>query len=408
MVTAAMPDPLTLWTTPMISPRQVFLMALCCALAVSPIYYHQPLLPQIASTFGVPSARGSLIATLTQLGYAMGLLLFVPLADGVQPRTLASRAIMANAMALIACAAAPSFATLSVCSFLVGTTSISAQIIIPAVSGKATLAARGRVVGSLLGGLSSGVLLARTLSGIVGALWGWRSIFVIASVIDIALLFVIRKLPMSNTLVAIRYRELMQSLAGLVREERLLRVSAAMGFLVFAAFSALWATLAVLLARPPYHYGPATIGAFGLIGLVGLSVSPQLGAVVDRMGSRHIATAGALTVLIAFAFVAAGGRSLVWLIVGMVLLDLGNRASFIANQARIYALRPEARSRLNTVFMVSYFLGGAVGAAFGGAGALRAAWVGLAAVGVLLSLAAVAVNSLAFGRPSSAIVDGQV
>lgn len=380
-------------------------MALCCALAVSPIYYHQPLLPQIASTFAVASERGSLIATLTQLGYALGLLVFVPLADGIQPRTLASRAIIANAVALVACAAAPSFFALALCSFLVGMTSISAQIIIPAVSGMATPETRGRVVGSLLGGLSSGVLLARTLSGIVGALWGWRSIFVIASAIDIGLLFVIGGLPVSSSLAAIRYRELMHSLAGLVRQERLLRRSASMGFLVFAAFSALWATLAVLLARPPYHYGPATIGAFGLIGLVGLSVSAQLGAIVDRVGARRVATAGALTVAIGFAFVAAGGRSLAWLIVGMLLLDLGNRASFIANQARIYALHPEARSRLNTVFMVSYFLGGALGAALGGAGALRAAWLGLSAIGALLSLAAVVVNTFAYARPSSVVAD---
>lgn len=389
----------------MVSPRQVFLMALCCALAVSPIYYHQPLLPQIASTFAVASPRGSLIATLTQLGYAMGLLVFVPLADGAQPRTLASRAIIANAVALVACAAAPSFFALALCSFLVGMTSISAQIIIPAVSGMATPETRGRVVGSLLGGLSSGVLLARTLSGIVGALWGWRSIFVIASAIDIVLLFVIRELPVSSSLATIRYRELVHSLAGLVRQERLLRLSASMGFLVFAAFSALWATLAVLLERPPYHYGPATIGAFGLIGLVGLSVSAQLGAIVDRAGARRVATAGALTVAIAFAFIAAGGHSLSWLIVGMVLLDLGNRAGFIANQARIYALRPEARSRMNTVFMVSYFLGGAFGAALGGAGALRAAWLGLSAIGALLALAAVVVNTFAYAPSSSAVAD---
>jgi predicted MFS family arabinose efflux permease len=391
----------------MISPRQVFLMALCCALAVSPIYYHQPLLPQIASTFAVPSARGSLIATLTQLGYAMGLLVFVPLADGVQPRKLASRAIIANAVALFACAAAPSFFALALCSFLVGMTSISAQIIIPAVSGMASPATRGRVVGSLLGGLSSGVLLARTLSGIAGGLWGWRSIFVIASIIDIGLLFAIRQLPVSNALAEIRYRELMHSLTRLVREERLLRLSATMGFLVFAAFSALWATLAVLLARPPYHYGPAAIGAFGLIGLIGLSVSPRLGMIVDRVGAHRVAFMGALAVAIAFAFVAAGGHSLAWLLVGMVLMDLGNRASFIANQARIYALRAEARSRLNTVFMVSYFLGGALGAALGGAGALHAAWLGLAAVGALLSLAAVAVNARAFVRSSSAVADGR-
>jgi predicted MFS family arabinose efflux permease len=391
----------------MISPRQVFLMTLSCALAVSPIYYHQPLLPQIATTFAEPSARGSLIATLTQLGYSMGLLLFVPLADGVQPRTLASRAIMANAVALIACAAAPSFFVLAICSFLVGMTAISAQMIIPAISGRATPAMRGRIVGSLLGGLSSGVLLARTLSGIIGGLLGWRSIFGIASAIDLALLVVIRELPASTTLAAIRYRELMRSLADLIREEQLLRISATMGFLVFASFSALWATLAMLLAQPPYHYGPATIGAFGLIGLVGLSVSPHLGALVDRIGAHNIASAGALTVTVAFAFVAAGGRSLAWLVVGMALLDLGNRASFIANQARIYALRPEARSRLNTVFMVSYFLGGAFGAALGGVGALHGGWLGLAAIGVLPSLAAVAVNALAYWRSSSVLRDRQ-
>lgn len=381
-------------------------MALCCALAVSPIYYHQPLLPEIAAAFGVPPARGGLIATLTQVGYALGLLLLVPLADGVQPRTLASRAIVANALALIACAAAPSFFVQAVCSFLVGMTAASAQIVIPAIAGAATPATRGRIIGSLLGGLSSGVLLARTLSGIAGALLGWRSIFVIGSAIDVALLLVIRELPLSTSLTAIPYRELMRSLASLFREERLLRISATMGFLVFAAFSALWATLAVLLARPPYHYGPAAIGAFGLIGLVGLTVSPHLGVIADRMGARNIASAGALTIAVAFAFVAAGGQSLAWLVVGMVLLDLGNRASFIANQARIYALRPEARSRLNTVYMVSYFLGGALGAALGGIGALHAGWVGLAVVGVLLSLAAGGINALAHRSSGSVLADG--
>jgi predicted MFS family arabinose efflux permease len=389
-------------TTPSISPRHVFLMAVSCALAVSPIYYHQPLLPQIALTFDVPAAHASLIATLTQLGYAMGLLLFVPLADGVQPRSLASRAVIGNAVALIACAVAPSFFVLATCSFLVGLTAISAQIIIPTVSGMAPPAMRGRIVGSLLGGLSSGVLLARTLSGVTGALLGWRSIFWVAAVIDLALLVVVRELPGSSIRASIRYRELMQSLAGLIHDERLLRLSAAMGFLVFAAFSALWATLAVLLAQAPYHYGPAAIGAFGLIGLIGLAVSPQIGALVDRIGSRNIASAGAITVALAFVFIAAGGRSLAWLVVGMVLLDLGNRASFIANQARIYTLRPEARSRLNTVYMVSYFLGGALGAALGGVSALHAAWIGLAVVGVVLSIAAAAVNTLSYSQRNAA------
>lgn len=380
-------------------------MALSCALAVSPIYYNQPLLPQIASSFYLPTARGSLIATLTQLGYAVGLFVFVPLADCLQPRTVASRAIIANAVALAACAVAPTFLLLSTCSFLVGMTAVTAQIIIPAVSSIATPATRGRIVGSLVGGLSSGVLLARTLSGLVGELLGWRSIFVLAAVMDIGLLIVVRKLPASSAVVPIRYRTLMKSIAAMIRQERLLRISAAMGFLVFAAFSALWASLAALLVRPPYRYSPAAIGAFGLVGLAGLLMSPKLGSIVDRIGARSIASFGAITVVAAFGLVSVAGRSLPCLIVGMILLDLGNRANFIANQARIYALNPEARSRLNTVFMVSYFLGGAFGAALGGIGANRGGWIGLAAIGALIALVAVAINLLAYSRSAMDTVE---
>ncbi len=388
------------------SRRQVFLMALSCALAVSTIYYHQPLLPQIASAFGVTVAHGSLIGTLTQLGYAMGLLLFVPLGDGIQPRKLASLAISANAVALIACAVAPTFSLLAGCSFLVGMTAVTAQIIIPAVSGQTTPERRGRAVGSLLGGLSSGVLLARTVSGVVGAHLGWRAIFVFASAADLALLvIIIRNLPLSELLSTIRYRRLMGSLTVLIREERLLRISAATSFLLFAAFSALWTTLAALLARPPYEFGPAAIGAFGLVGILGLAVSPQVGAVADRIGTRNMASLGAITVTMAFAFVAAGGISLSCLIVGMVLLDLGNRAALVANQTRIYALRPEARSRLNTVLMVSYFLGGASGSVLGGIGAHFESWIGLATVGATLSLAAAAVNALSYRQTSPALIE---
>jgi predicted MFS family arabinose efflux permease len=402
----AMSEQAPFTTTQEIARSQVFLMALSCALAVSTIYYHQPLLPQMASAFGVTAVHGSLIATLTQLGYAMGLLLFVPLGDVTQPRKLASLAICVNAVALIACAVAPTFVFLAGCSFLVGMTAVTAQIIIPAVSGQATPATRGRVVGSLLGGLSSGVLLARTVSGLVGAHLGWRAIFVFASAADLALLaIIINCLPLSACLSTIRYRNLMRSLTVLVAEERLLRISAATSFLLFAAFSALWATLAALLARPPYEFGPAAIGAFGLVGIFGLTVSPQIGAVADRIGTRNMALSGAITVTMAFAFVAAGGVSLSCLIVGMVLLDLGNRAALVANQTRIYALRPEARSRLNTVLMVSYFLGGASGAGLGSLGAHLDAWIGLAAVGAMLSLAAAAVNALSDRQTSPEFAD---
>lgn len=390
-----------------LSGRLVALMALSCALAVSTIYYHQPLLPQIASSFGVAPTHASLIATLTQLGYAVGLLLIVPLADRLQPRKLASLAVVANAAALLACAAAPSFALLCAASFAVGVTAVTAQIIIPAISGLAPPATRGRTAGILLSGLSAGLLLARTASGFVGAATGWRTVFLLAALVDVALLAIVAgKLPAVTSLATISYGRLIRSLGTLVREERVLRISAATAFMMFAAFSALWATLAALLAQPPYEFGSAAIGAFGLVALLGIAASPRIGALVDRLDARTMLLAGAVALAIGFAFVAAGGRGLGWLIVGMVLLDFGNRAGLVANQARVYALRPEARSRLNTVFMGSYFLGGAAGAALGSYGAHRGAWIGLAAVGALLALAAAAINTLSPRRASAALADG--
>lgn len=385
-----------------VSSRLVTLMALCCALAVSTIYYHQPLLPQMAASFGLAPTQAGLVATLTQLGYAAGLLLIVPLADCRQPRQLALLAIAANALALLLCAVAPTFTMLCVSSLLVGVTAITAQLIIPCLSGLATSAERGRIVGSLLSGLSAGLLLARTLGGFAGENMGWRAVFVLASLSDVVLLIIVAKcLPAATSLTTISYGWLLRSLGSLVREEGVLRYCAASGLLMFAAFSALWASLAALLAQPPYGFDSATIGLFGLVALLGIVASPHIGALTDRLGVRTMVLAGAMTLALGFACIAAGGRHLGWLILGMVLLDVGNRAGLVANQARVFTLRPEARSRLNTVFMGSYFLGGAIGAALGNYGVHRAGWIGLAAVGILLSCAATALNALAPRESSS-------
>lgn len=378
-----------------VSDRLVTLMALCCALAVSTIYYHQPLLPQMAASFGLAPTQTGPVATLTQLGYAAGLLFIVPLADCRQPRQLALLAIAANAVALILCAVAPSFTVLCVSSLLVGVTAITTQIIIPTLSGLATPAERGRIVGSLLGGLSAGLLLARTVGGFAGTHAGWRAVFILASLGDLLLLIIVAKsLPVTTSLTTISYDRLLRSLGSLVREEGVLRYCATSGLLMFAAFSALWASLAALLAQPPYGFDSATIGLFGLVALLGIVASPHIGALSDRLGVRTMVLAGAMALAAGFACIAAGGQSLGWLILGMVLLDLGNRAGLVANQARVFTLRPEARSRLNTVFMGSYFLGGAIGAALGNYGVHQAGWLGLAAVGILLSCAAALINAL--------------
>ncbi|WP_339487733.1 MFS transporter [Pseudomonas sp. EL_65y_Pfl2_R95] len=378
-----------------LSTRLVAVMAVCCALAVSTIYYQQPLLPQMAASFGLAPTQAGLIATLTQLGYAAGLLLVVPLADCRQPRQLALLSIAANAVALIACAAAPNFTLLCASSFVVGVTAITAQIIIPALSGLATPAERGRVVGTLLSGLSAGLLLSRTIGGWLGAHSDWRAVFILASLMDLVLLVIVaRRFPTLTSRSPISYGTLLRSLGLLVRKERVLRCSAMIGFLIFAAYSALWATLAALLVQPPYRFDSATIGMFGLIALLGIVASPRIGGVADRLGASTMVLASTIAVAVSFAFVAAGGQSLGWLMVGMILLDFGNRAALVANQTRLFNLRPEARSRLNTVFMAAYFLGGAGGAALGNYGVHRAGWAGLATVGALLALGATAINAL--------------
>jgi predicted MFS family arabinose efflux permease len=244
------------------------------------------------------------------------------------------------------------------------------------------------------------LLLARAVSGFIGGYLGWRAVFVLAAVLDVVLLaIVLLYLPKSTNLTNVRYRDLMRSLWLLLKQEPSLRAFSATGFLMFAAFSALWSSLALLLAAPPYGFGPAAIGAFGLIAIAGIAISPKIGAMVDRVGSSHMVFAGALFVVLAFLLIAASGRSLAWLVVGILFLDLGNRAGLVANQARIYALRADARSRLNTIFMVSFFLGGAAGSALGGYSAHHGGWIGLAALGVALALCAAVVNVLALREP---------
>lgn len=375
---------------------QLLAMTWCCAFAVSAIYYHQPLLPQMAGTFGVSLGNGSWIATITQLGYALGLLLFVPLADRIEPRTLAARTISVNALALLACAFAPSFTWLLIGCAVVGMTAITAQIIIPTMVSASAPAAQGKVIGSLLGGLSAGLLLARMLSGYGGAEFGWHAIFAVAAALNGVMLFMVwRTLPVLHPQASVSYAGLLKSMVTMLREEPLIRLASASGFLMFSAFSALWASLASMLSQPPYHFNPAAIGAFGFVGLVGLFASKKIGMLVDRFGAERTIIYGCSLIALAYVFVALCGLSLVWLVVGMALMDVGNRAGLVANQSRIFATHPEARNRTNTIFMVSYFLGGAAGAALGGYSAHVDGWHGLAFVGIALTAIAGVMNWVA-------------
>ncbi|HFZ2534589.1 TPA: MFS transporter [Pseudomonas aeruginosa] len=388
----------------LLSGRGVVALSAACGFAVANLYYSQPLLPQMAATFGADASAQGAIAMLTQTGYAAGLLLFGPLGDRFDRRWLITALLLVNMVSLALCATAASLSGLLATCVAIGLTAVSAQIIIPAVSGLADPAQRGQTVGRLMSGLFAGTLLARTISGFVGAHAGWRVMFELAAVIDVALIALVwRYLPHTEPGSDLTYPRLLASLGQLLVRQPLLREACVAGFLLFAAFNVLWGTIALMLARPPYGYGSEVVGLFGLVGVVGMLASPAIGRLTDRWGGRRVVALAAGLVMLAFVLVAGSVVSIGFLIAGVVVLDLGSRANLVANQTRLYALLPHARGRLNTVFMTGYFLGGAAGSALGAAVAGRFGWCGVAAAGVLCALLALGVGAIYREAASTAV-----
>lgn len=357
------------------------LLAFTAGAVVANLYYNQPLLPQIGRSFGMANGRVGFVSTATQIGYAVGLLLFVPLGDIFERRKLMVALLAAVAVSLAAAAAAPNVGVLAAASFAIGVTTIVPQLVIPFAAGMVDTSSRGRVVGQVMGGLLIGILLARVLAGIVGAIAGWRAMFAIAAVLMLALAIALaRMLPADPPHSTMRYRELLRSLVTIARTQPVVRDAASIGALCFLAFSAFWTTLAFRLELAPLHYGSAVAGAFGLVGVVGASCAPLVGRLADKRSPRATVGAGLMIVALSFVLFAAFGATLAGLVVGVILLDAGMQVVGVSNQTRIYRLPAGEHNRLNTVYMVTYFAGGSIGSAAGvwGWGAWR--WTGVCAV----------------------------
>jgi predicted MFS family arabinose efflux permease len=368
-------------------------MAIGSGLSVANLYYSQPLLERMAGDFSVSASRMGIVATATQVGYALGMMLLAPLGDLLERRRLIVVLLGVTALTLAAVAAAPSFAWLAIASLAMGAATVTPQIIIPFAAAIAEPHERGKVVGTVMSGLLIGILLARTASGFLGSHLGWRAVFWLAAGLMVGLMILMAKaLPTSTpTLAGTSYATLMRSLVGLVRDLPELRTSALFGGLAFASFSVFWTVLAFHLAGPPFGYGSDVVGLFGLVGAAGALAAPLVGTFADRRGPRWSIGLGLTTMLASFAVLAAFGWSLTGLVVGVLLLDVGAQGNHISNQTRIYGLMPEARSRLNTVYMVSFFLGGALGSAAGAAAWPRYGWPGACAVGAAFLVAALGV-----------------
>ena len=362
----------------------IWMMAIASGAAAANLYYNQPLLAIVAQSFQTSEHSVGLIPMLTQIGYAIGIFLLVPLGDLVERRRLILTMLVATAFALGVAALAPNFTWLVGASLAIGMTTIVAQLIVPFAANLASPQARGKVVGMVMSGLLIGVLLARTVSGFVGANFGWRSMYWIASLLMILLALALSKLlPKSQPTLRVPYLKLMQSLFELIRQPVLQEASLA-GAMSFGAFSAFWSTLVFLLAQPPYHYGSEAAGLFGLVGVVGAAAAPLVGKLADRRSPKLTVALGLTITTISFLVFWWQGHQLVGLIFGVILLDLGVQTTMVSNQARIYSLPPEAHSRLNALYIMFYFLGGALGSFLGAYGWSRWQWNGVCAVSLLM------------------------
>jgi predicted MFS family arabinose efflux permease len=373
----------------------VALLALTSGLTAANLWYITPLLNGVADDFHASKAAAGLLVTAVQGGYVVGLALLVPLGDLFERRALITRVLVGTAAAATLCALAPSIAWLTGALVLLGLTACVAQIVVPLASVLAGPQERGQVVGTVMSGLLIGVLLARTVAGLVAEVAGWRSVFVLAAASMLVLGLVLRRaLPRVEPTERLTYPALLRSVGTLIAAEPVLRQRMALGACCMACFSMLWTAIAFLLGDAPFDYGEGVIGLFGLLGVVGASVAPVAGRLTDR-GHARLVTTGFMALLLAgWGLLALGRTTLPPLMVGIVVLDAGVQGTHITNQAAIYALAPELRSRLTTAYMVAYFLGGTAGTLLGTLAYDAGGWEAVCAVGAGIMVVAFALWGL--------------
>jgi len=383
---------------PTLSPALTFLLAGGTGLTVAALYYSQPTLGVLAGDLHASSRGVGWIPTLTQLGYALGLLLLAPLGDRYDRRNIILVKSLVLSAALLLTGFAPGLGVLLAASLAVGLFATVAQDIVPAAATLAPADQRGKVVGTVMTGLLLGILLSRVVSGFVAEHFGWRSVFVAAAASVLLLTAVMAKgLPRFAPTTTASYPALLRSLAGLWRAHRRLRMAALAQGLLATGFSAFWSTLAVMLHDAPFHLGSAVAGSFGLAGAVGALAAPVAGRLSDRRGAEWVTRIAAIITVVSFASMLAmpllsTGAQLALLALATVGFDLGVQASLISHQTIVYGIAPEARSRLNALLMTSVFVGMAAGGALGAQALAAWGWMGVVLLAVAASGAALLVR----------------
>ncbi|MEG0100615.1 MAG: MFS transporter [Citrobacter sp.] len=374
-------------TTQGLSPSLILLMSIATGLAVASNYYAQPLLDTIARNFSLSASTAGFIVTAAQLGYAAGLLFLVPLGDMFERRMLIVSMTLLAAGGMLITASSQSLGMLILGTALTGLFSVVAQILVPLAATLATPDKRGKVVGTIMSGLLLGILLARTVAGLLANLGGWRTVFWVASVLMALMAIALwRGLPKMKSETHLNYPQLLGSVFSLFIHDKLLRTRAMLGCLTFANFSILWTSMAFLLAAPPFNYSEGMIGLFGLAGAAGALGARPAGGFADKGKSHLTTTVGLLLLLLSWLAIWFGHTSVPMLIIGILILDLTVQGVHITNQTVIYRIHPDARNRLTAGYMTSYFIGGAAGSLISASAWQHAGWAGVCLAGMTVAI----------------------
>lgn len=370
----------------------LLLMAVATGLCAGSNYFNQPLLHSMATSLSVSDAAAAATVTLSQLAYALGLLLLVPLGDKLERRGLAVGLMGLAALGLLLSGWAQNFPMLVAGTLITGLFSVAAQILVPMAATLAEPARSGRAVGLLMSGLLMGILAARSVAGLLSGVGGWSLVYRVAAPAMLALAAALWcVLPRSRNPAPMAYVQVLRSLGTLAREHPRLRSRALLGALSFGSVSVLFSTMALMLAGPAHRLGDSAIGLIGLVGVAGAFMASFAGRMADRGWVQPTTAASVVLMLLGWGAMAQGGTQLGWFLLGFLLVDIGLPGVHISNQNVIYALAPQARSRINAVYMTCYFIGASVGSALGAVAWRQGGWLACCALGAALLVGAAAV-----------------
>ncbi|KKN46412.1 hypothetical protein LCGC14_0673200 [marine sediment metagenome] len=372
--------------TQKLSNSVLYLMSVSAGLVVANLYYNQPLLHQISETFKVSESAVSNVALYTQLGYAMGLLFIIPLGDKISNKRILQFDFIVIIASLLAAASSTSLLMLTICSFFIGFSSAIPQLFVPMAAQLANAENRGRAIGVVMSGLLIGILGSRVVSGLVGDLFSWQMMYYAAAVIMVPLFILLQlKLPKLVPQYEGSYLSLLKSIGFYFKTEPSVRLAALRGGLAFAGLSAFWTTL-VFLMEDNFGYGSDVTGAFGFFGVAGALAAAFVGKLSDKINKDKIISYSALILIVSWVIFFFSESSIIGLIIGVIVVDLGLQGLHITNQNIIFSKNPDARNRVNTIYMVGFFTGGAMGTTFGAYAWEHFGWSVVSILGLSLSV----------------------